>query len=278
MTNKIKPPNPGLWPDVDFETYRAWDAMNASTLDALANTTPKHFRWLLDHPEPQTPAMRFGILLHALTLEPFDFAARYAVAPDVDKRTKAGKEAWGAFAVGAEGKVPVSAADYERARAMSHAIQNDDTAGRLLQGGRNELSLVAVEPQTGILCKGRMDCLKGQTIADIKTTISAKGNVFEKAIYNYGYHRRAAFYHDLMEVLTGEHCEFFFIAVEKEPPHDVVVYPAGESIFTQGRKSYLEALRTYRQCLTTGVWPGYPDRVAELPEWAIDNYEVEIGT
>ena len=77
--------------------------------------SPEKFKWFLDHPEPQSPAFAFGSMVHKLLLEPETFDEEYAVAPEVDKRTKAGKEAWAAFCASAGEKAVVSIDDYGKA-------------------------------------------------------------------------------------------------------------------------------------------------------------------
>jgi hypothetical protein len=47
-------------------------------------------------PVQPTDAMKQGSLVDCLITEPQNFDRKYVVAPKVDRRTKAGKEAWAA--------------------------------------------------------------------------------------------------------------------------------------------------------------------------------------
>lgn len=282
MTEKnwISTPDPGIYPakDVPAEVYHAWDAMSASWLGILDTTSPKNFQHRRRFPPWPTAAMRFGQMLHVLTLEPFDFAARFEIAPDGDKRTKAGKEAWAECEARAEGRpiIPRTGENsYEQARAMAHAIEEHPHAPKLLHGGQREVSLVWIDEETGIKCKGRLDVLNPPAVPDVKSTINAQPAQFEKAIWNFGYHRQAALYLDGLAALNGgDTNQFVFIAVEKSAPYDVIVRPAGESVIAAGRMAYKRALFSYKKCRETDTWPGYDGPEGnltplELPEWAL---------
>ncbi|HUX02302.1 MAG TPA: PD-(D/E)XK nuclease-like domain-containing protein [Phycisphaerae bacterium] len=270
----IKPPEPGIYYDVPPEIYHSWDAMSASRIKTLDDSSPKTFDWVSRHPSAPTEAMLFGSMLHVLALEPFDFAARYAVAPKADRRTKAGKAAWADFQELSAGKKVVTQADYELARAMAHAIHQHPTAPKMLAGGKNEVSIVWDDPAIGVRCKARLDVWRGGLVLDIKTTIDAHPRSFERGIWNFGYHRQAAMYVNGLGVLTGEPHDFVIVAVQKSEPFEVIARRAGESVIECGRRACERALETYKQCVTTGEWPGYDGaegttETLELPEWAI---------
>lgn len=282
MTEKrwIETPEPGIYPakDVPAELYHSWDAMSASWLGILDTTSPKAFHHKRRFPDPPTAAMQFGEMLHVLVLEPFDFGARFELAPDCDKRTKAGKKAWAECEARADGRsiVPRSGpGSYGQARAMAHAIEEHPLAPKVLQSGLHEASLVWVDEETGVKCKARLDALNPPAVGDVKSTLNAHPAQFEKAIWNFGYHRQAAIYLDALAALGREDVtDFVFVAVEKSAPYDVIVRPAGESVIAAGRMAYKRALFTYKKCRETDTWPGYDGADGnltplELPEWAL---------
>ena len=73
---------------------REYEAMNGIRRSDLwwINKTPAHFLWHMDNKEEQTPALLFGSAAHKYVLERDDFFTEYAVVPQVDRRTKIGKE------------------------------------------------------------------------------------------------------------------------------------------------------------------------------------------
>lgn len=77
--------------------YHAHPAISKSHLDLIARSPLHYWARYIDPnrvPTEPTDAMRLGTAVHTLTLEADQFEARYAVAPAVDRRYKAGKEAW----------------------------------------------------------------------------------------------------------------------------------------------------------------------------------------
>ena len=68
-------------------------ALNWSSLKHMAES-PLAYRWHLAHPREDTPALRLGRAVHARILEPAEYERRWAVAPQCDRRTKAGRAEW----------------------------------------------------------------------------------------------------------------------------------------------------------------------------------------
>ena len=105
------------------EDYHANEALSASGLRHFRKS-PLHYRHsLLTKPEP-TLAMRVGNLVHCLVLERHLFCQRYAITPTImDRRTKAGREAYAEWLQDVAGKVIVTEAEYETAEACAEAVK-----------------------------------------------------------------------------------------------------------------------------------------------------------
>ena len=73
--------------------------------------SPNHFLQYINREQETTPAMIKGSAFHVLTLEPDKFLDQYAIAPKVDRRTKAGKETWANFSSENEGKQILTSQD-----------------------------------------------------------------------------------------------------------------------------------------------------------------------
>jgi exodeoxyribonuclease VIII len=116
--------------------------------------SPEKFKWFMDHPAEQTPALTFGSAAHKIVLEGKDFSEEYAVAPDVDRRKKEGKEIWAQFVEDNPGKTVISNSDYETISVMAAAIGNCPLAKKLLTGkGITEEPFFWTDPETGEKCK-----------------------------------------------------------------------------------------------------------------------------
>lgn len=235
--------------------------------------SPAHFleAWL--NPPEETPAMTLGRALHCLVLEPGKFEARYVAAPEgIDRRTKDGKAAWAEFEAGAKGKTILTAEQFRQANGMSGAILDCNAARKLLeQCPRREDTITWTDAMTSLPCKGVVDAWgEGGFALDIKTTPDASERAFPRTVANYMYHGQAAFYMEGLRLNGREMRNFFFVAVETNPPHGVQVFMCSADTMIAGRGLYMRLLEQHAECCAAGLWAGYPDSVTalELPAWA----------
>lgn len=267
-------PKTGVFENVPFSTYRQWNAVNNSLLWTLRTKSPLHAKWEHDNPQPPTPALRLGLIEHVLILEPELFAKRYIVAPEINKRTKAGKEEWNMLLAQADeqGKNVISASEYEQAQAMAKAVR-EQPVFNLVKGGKSEVSIVWMDEETGLLCKSRMDYVHFEVdlVIDLKTTTDAAREKFSRSIASFGYYQQAAFYSEGYEKATGRTPEWTFLPVEKSEPYAAAAYTLGSNSLEAGKISYRIALKEYARCVESGNWPGYCDaaKLVEMPDWAI---------
>jgi len=266
---KVKP---GIYPNVPFGEYIQWPAINNSLLRIIDIQSAAHAKAYKDNPPPPSKAFREGQIFHALVLEPMEFDSRYAIAPAVDRRTTAGKQAWKEFEAAAGGKQVVAEEEYQSCLKMAEAVREHRAAWNLLRFGKPEICIIWQDPLTGLMCKARLDYvhLENRVIVDLKSTRDASPDAFSKAIWNYGYHQQAAFYLDGLGTLLGDMAEFVFVAVEKEEPFAVACYRAASDILTMGVGAYRRSLQIYKECVVSGVWPAYSQEVEliTLPRWA----------
>ena len=245
--------------------YNQIPAVRRSDL-ILLRRSPEHLEYaksLAGHEEP-TPAQIFGTAMHAAILEPERFNQEYAVAPLVDKRTKAGKEEWAAFVAENEGKTVISREDYDQIFAMKIQLMKSDKVLELLHG-EHEKTYVWKDEETGEECKIRLDCLTKwdgrPVIVDYKTVSSCEDGVFERECRRYGYKIQAGMYTEGLAVATDFMTDagFMFICQEKTPPYAVRIYQCDPGFIEQGNRQFHELLRYYHQCRESGEWPGYAD-------------------
>ncbi len=266
-------PDPGIYPDVTFETYLQWPAANNTALGKIEDQSPAHAKAYMDNPPPATTAFFVGQVFHKLVLERFDFEDSYAVAPEVNRRTKAGKEKWAQFEEDNAGKIVVSQEDSAKCRAMAKAVQHNEVAKRLLLTGEPEICIVWDDLEVGVRCKARLDYLHREhhVIADVKSTVDASERAFARSVANYGYYRQAAFYSDGWKTLTTEWPSFVWVAAEKTAPYGVNTFEADPLTITAGRKAYKRALYVYRDCQRSGQWPSYDQNLTplSLPRWLL---------
>src|SRR5207237_1501075 len=181
------------------------------------------------------------------------------------------------------GRVPMLIADAARVADMAAALRAHPIASRLLHphGGEPEVSLFWHDPEHDVDRRARVDWLRtpdpdGRLIlADYKTTSGSTGAApadFARSVARYGYAQQAAWYADLVVGLgLARTAPFLFIAQETTPPYLVSVTQLDEPALDAGRALNRKAMRLFRDCTDSGVWPGLTeDEIAtiSLPPWA----------
>lgn len=260
------------------EEYFAIEAASNSGLK-LVRRSPAHFKYQ----EPgtgDTRAKQIGSALHMALLEPELFSKTYHVA-EADDRVSAyykglAKDLGGAFVL--------TRPEARRILGMQEAAyRNTRFAAYMKRHGRNELSVISKDNETGAPIKCRFDRMGDSLFAlDLKKCQDARGEEFCKPITNYGYAMQVAFYEHVWFCETGERLkEFPLIAIEEDSPHGVICHDLDEVAMELGRKHYREALDVYARCLDTGIWPGYEQEseVTSVTSWATNELlgDVDFG-
>lgn len=245
------------------EYYEMMPGIRRSDLWKL-NKSPLHFKFALEHPTPQTPALLFGSAAHKLILEADDFFNEYALSPVLDRRTKEGKAEWAAFVAHCEENhlEVIPAADYEMIKEMSAAIDAHPVARQLLTG-EHEKIFMWTDPLTGEICKVKVDCITEYNgkkyIVDYKTTDSCEDGHFERSCRRYGYKFQAGMYREGVFQNTLEQYGFAFVAQEKTEPFAVRVYFCTDEWIDEGYDEFRWLIGLYHDCKVNDRWPGYED-------------------
>jgi hypothetical protein len=273
---------PGIYSRAQVANYDAIDAVNYSSLKMLAKS-PKHYQHYKLCGSKETRPMFKGTAAHIAILEPERFATEYAIFTG---RRKAGKE-WEAFETAAleQGKTVLKKAELDEAIAMRDAVREDPLASSYLSGGQHEVTLVWEDGETGLPCKGRLDFLRGGTVAvDVKTTRDASPHWFARDVARLQYHVQAAMYFDALATLTNRDPRFVVVAIESSAPYDVVTYDLPEPVIEAGRDEYQRLMRLLVECRRDNHWPGIGngfEQTLTLPTWSLpdssDDLELTIG-
>lgn len=264
-------PLAGFVPGLAFDAYRAVEAMSASGAKKMLRS-PMHYKLDRSAPAEPTAAMQFGSAVHLGILEPARWSTDVLIAPDVDKRTKAGKEEWAAFKASAAGKVALSMSDYVRAEYCLNAVLDHPAARALLNGAEVEGSLFWRDRQYDVPCKARFDARNHGGLIDVKTCQDASAEGFARQAASLLYHVQGAHYTSGSEHVFNASPEFFaFICVESEPPHAVACYVLPGEAIRAGMHLMSIALERYRDALLNDHYPGYPQTIERLPfpKWAL---------
>ncbi len=250
-------------------SYREANGVSKSDLDLISRSVS---HWKNKQVE-QTKAMILGSAFHDSILLPETFESSYFIEPKFNKRTKEGKAEYEAFLKENVGKTPLEENDFDRIIAMRDKVLLHPVAKKILNGAIFEQSCFSRDTETDIDIKCRPDILRLEDciIADLKTTQDASPLEFSKSIANYCYDKQAAFYCDILSKITSApFTTFIFIAVEKNPPHEVAIYDANEAMIQIGREMYRRDLNKLKAWIDGKESEGYPVHIRniDLPNWA----------
>jgi hypothetical protein len=267
-------------PGMTNEDYHLAPEIGNSGLTGI-NRSVAHFlhsRAASDDAPLSAPLLE-GQAMHCRFLEPADFDNRFAFCPaGLDRRTKAGKEAYREFLEEAEGKLILTDDQNQRGAEMAELLNSHQRVSELvdLKTGHAEVSIFW--DHAGIGCKARPDYVSpdGKILVDLKTTVDASPETFAKSIVNFGYHRQAAWYLQGWRRVTGFHADFVFAVVEKQPPHGIACYTLDEAALAEGWLQCRNILAKYRSFLSEPEEArnaGYSTDIQELtlPRWAFQD-------
>lgn len=274
---------PGVY-DIPSDVYHT-DPVAGGSLSVswakklLTPSCPAKFRYERDHGQPEKREFDLG---HAAHREVLGVGEDLVIIDADSYRTKAAQqERDDAYRAG---KTPLLLKEYESTvRPMADKLRQHPLASALLspERGKPEQSLFWRDQRTGVICRGRLDHLPhrvdGRMIAaDYKTAASSNPDDFDRVIHDRKYHMQADWYLNGLRALglAGDDAVFVFIVQEKTPPFVVTVIQPDHTAMAIGRILNRQALGTYQQCITTGIWPGYTNDVAivGVPAWVERQY------
>ena len=235
-------------------------------------------------------ALEFGKAAHSMVL-----GSGPQVVAKPNLRTKEGKALRDRLVeqYGADDIVWLSADDVEKVQAMRDMVGDFFTK----LDGQPEVAMIAADPDTGLLIKGKADWLPSTPdpdgvlrIRDYKTTVKSPDE-FERSCWQYGYHIQAAFYMRLYRLTMPEYkgpLGFEFVVQEKNPPFDWRVWRFDEHspIITELAEpkicKALKQIKSFRDLYPDPLeaMRGYglskvPQEIA-FPDWRLVQEEEEI--
>lgn len=235
--------------------------LSYSALKAFAKS-PNHFIQYKERPF-DSKAMAFGRAFHCLILEYKKFYDKFAVAPRVDRRTKAGKEKWFKFEESIGDKQAITLQEFDDIMTMKGRYQQNQSAVDLLTGGVTEQWGEAMIH--GQHFGGYADFVSDDKVyaVDLKTCRDASPEAFMRDAHNLDYHLQAAIYRHLF----GVH-RFYWVCVESGSPHNTAVYLQSEDAANKAERRLHMLIDRWKE------WDGSPSsyfsgvKALDLPRWA----------
>ena len=257
--------------------------------------SPRHFRHMLDHPEDETDAMRFGSLFHdclAALAEGCSLSevlsAIAGFEPPVNDRTgqpygattKAYKKSLEAFSTEHNGAFISSAAEKDTISQMLNSMlcgcgATSKKIQEILRRGKPEASIFV--EYKGCKFKLRPDLLdrykqRGDNCADIYdwksvATDDLSAENINRIILRYAYHISSSFYQFFYHELTGIWPRFILVLANKAAPFDCVMVDMAnygyryQPIYDMvvpgpGAVEFKRLLDLHLECTATNNYPG----------------------
>lgn len=274
MTAAVEVEAPKVVNGLSAEDYHAdTTSISSSGLRALlAPGCPAQFKYDRDNPQPPKREFDLGHAAHLLVLgegpelEVIDF-------PDWRKKDAQIQRDEAYLA----GKVPLLVKDHEMVQEMAEAIRRHPIAGPLFTPGSGvaEQSIFWTDPATGVRCRVRPDWRRGPIAVDYKTIKDAAPDTISRAIKDRSYHQQDAFYIDGIEAagLAPDGARFVFVFQSKTAPYLITVRELTDQDRDIGRARNERALRIYKECEATGVWPDWTGPVTEIPQIGMPSWD-----
>lgn len=261
----------------ELEYHAPKDELSSTGAKLLLESPAKFKYQVLDGNRVHMGGFDLGTAVHTKVL---GVGGRFITYPDEhltpsgNVSTKAETKAW-EDERRAAGKIILTPNEGRMVDKMAEAVKANPVARRLFERpGHPEVSVF--DEYLGVKRRGRFDYLPddGGIAVDLKTTVDASKAGFARAAARYGYHIQRGHYLDILKRL-GREVDMLFVAVEKEPPYLVQVHRLSPEFAEMGETEAMAAVDTYRRCVDSGVWPGYPDEVAMLepPVFAVYDYQ-----
>ncbi|MDD2657781.1 MAG: PD-(D/E)XK nuclease-like domain-containing protein [Candidatus Pacebacteria bacterium] len=183
------------------------------------------------------------------------------------------------------GKTPLLEKQYETACQMAAvaavAIRECTELGitNLRAEGDPELTYIWQE-KNGIWCRCRPDWISKdrRLCLDVKTTGKrANPESLSRHISDMGYEIQSAFYLRGIKSIDREEPNFVFLFIEDSPPYMCSFMGLSLEFSDMGDQKVNRAIRLWRECLSSGKWPSYPNRIcyADAPPWSLASWEIQ---
>jgi len=263
--------------------YHSNSAISHSKLEVFRKRPQMFYkRYIAKTIEEREPSSSFviGSAAHALVLERDTFMERYAQSMKFDRRTKEGKLAAAEFEAKLGDRIALDPDEWMLVENIAASVRCNPLASCLLRRGfaerswRKEGQLGDLQVRTDWFNPDGCDITQGKPyVVDLKTIDSlddGSARAFERAVYQWGYHRQAGFYLPLISELWKEPVfTMYFIVVEKVEPYGVAVYKLSDDAIACGQDETILDLKRLSKCLTSGEWPNIEPLVTEisLPAW-----------
>jgi exodeoxyribonuclease VIII len=229
--------------------------------------SPKHYIEYINKPKtPPTDAMKLGSMVHCMLLQPELFNDQFAVAPEINKRTNAGKEEWAAFCSQHSDKIVVQEDDYQHARRLVDSAMCNKNVEQIVKGC-HDFEVEWSADIEDLPFRGFFDGVASDYILEVKTTSDGHPKKVMSEFLTRKYHMQAGLYH------MASSKPVIYLIVETSEPYLSYVAPADDRYLKLGCDDIGDLCTKFKKCLKSGDFSGGYDYEGEilitLP-WSVD--------
>jgi hypothetical protein len=276
---------PGVY-KMSFEDYLAdpcpEPSLTRSTIKELLFRTPLHAFY--GHPrlnpnykeEEGVKKFDIGSAAHSIFLEGEDIA----IFLDIDDwRTKAAQAS--REEIYAKGKIPLLRKQHDEIMAMVQVAHDSLQRSELCTGITNgDSELTYIWKEDDVWCRIRPDWIsKDRTlILDYKTTstIADPESYNKNLVVSTGLDIQNSFYPRGVKAIEKTEPDMIFMVQEIEEPYPCSFIRLDMMYADMGNEKVNRGIKIWRECLKSGVWPGYPKTIytVEPLPWNLASWEI----
>ena len=251
--------------------YHAHPALSSGIAKTILNKSPRHAKYERENKRESSRAQDIGSLLHGMVL---GFGEKPVLYPeDCYKKDGSlnGKPAGEFRGSLAADQVAVKPSDLVKLEGMVESAREALASVGIEIDPRNS-ELQAYTEIDGLEVRAMFDYIPADSrlpIIDLKKTQDASPKATERTMAQYGYDFQCEWYGDIYKQIAGQDRQFLFLFIEEEAPH---AWSFAEPDFMTreiNQRRCAEARRIWKECLASGVYPGYEGRVTQyqMPAW-----------
>ena len=224
---------PGIYEDLDYPTYASIPAWRSHDLTTLIKCP---YTWKYQREIKESPALLEGRVQHTVFLEHDKFEDEFAIEPNVDRRTKAGKQEYAEWLATLGDRTPCKLDLYEL------CMERREVVREYIPKMEHGVELTLVFNWCGQPCKAKLDWYTGTDVWDLKTCRDASPRGFRAAVNSFKYYQQAAFYLAACDFVGLPAEKFYFLAQEKAHPYCYGVYTLSDEAIQYGHARNEQAL------------------------------------
>lgn len=242
-------------PSLTYDEYEALPGLRWSTLRHMGDS-PRHCK----HAERHDGDTASRVLLRAIHAGVLEGRQDYIVYDGVRR----GKS-YDLFRDCHPGRTILSPSESAKLDATVSAIRAHPVAARLLSEGQPEVSVTWAD------FKARIDWLGRNYIVDLKTLGTTETGSVARTVALRQHHGQMAHYLDGLRAHGRVIDRAYLIVAEGDDAQDVAVFDLDDRALDVGLRLRDGYAARYRDCVTSGEWPGRHPEIAPLglPEWGV---------